>query len=237
MTHRFFHSGAVSLGEMTLEGPEAKHLAAVMRAKPGDAITLFNGGGSEFTAVIEAIQKRAVTVRITEELAINRELPNELTLCAATPKGDRQKWLVEKATELGVTKLILLQTERSVVKTKEKSVERHERNVIEASKQCGRNRCMQVDIADLSDVLNAPPENAQRLFGEPAGETKFLSKLAVDQPVWVVVGPEGGLSPAEEQQLRDHGWLGVSVGSRILRIETAALALAAVCAAKMAAGG
>src|SRR5688572_7985367 len=102
MSERFFVDSPISADRAMLAGDEARHLAAVMRAQIGDEVVLFDGSGCEFTARVAAIRKQAVELAIIERREVSRELPVELTLAVALPKGDRQKWLVEKATELGV---------------------------------------------------------------------------------------------------------------------------------------
>lgn len=227
MTRRFFFEGDLSLGEITLEGAEAKHLAVVMRSAPGDEFTLFNGQGGEYRAVVQAISKKSLVAELVAFDEVERELPFELTLCVAAPKGERCKWLVEKATELGVSRLIFLRTERSVAEPTPKAAQRFERTVIEASKQCGRNRLMAIEPAtNLKAVLSRPADSCTRLFGDPnaAGEPLFGQSQS---PVFIAIGPEGGWSSAEVDQLSADGWMGVSLGERVLRIETAAIALVA----------
>ena len=144
MSDRFFVSEPITDDHATLDGPEAHHLLHVMRAAVGTAVTLFDDSGAEFTAVVESTRRSEATLRITERHEVNRELHFPLTVGVALPKGDRQKWLVEKLTELGVTTLVPLITERGVAQPTASAVERLARSVIEAAKQCGRNRLMQI---------------------------------------------------------------------------------------------
>src|SRR5436190_713470 len=144
MSDRFFVSPPIAGDRAVLAGDEARHLAAVMRVQIGDEVVLFDGSGVEFTARVTATRKQAVELAIFERREISRELPFSLTLAVALPKGERQKWLVEKATELGVTRIVPLVTERGVAQPVESALERLRRSVIEASKQCGRNRLMEI---------------------------------------------------------------------------------------------
>src|SRR3954468_10272635 len=144
MSERFFSPRPITAGGMMLDGPEAHHLLHVMRAAVGDEITLFDGSGAEFRATVETVRRTDAELRIVERNEIDRELPFELVVGVALPKGDRQKWLVEKLTELGVSTLIPLITERSVSQPTGNVLERLRRTVIEAAKQCGRNRLMQI---------------------------------------------------------------------------------------------
>ena len=114
MSDRFFSSQPITTERVTLDGPEAHHLLHVMRAVAGVPLTLFDDSGAEFAAIVETVRRSEVIVRIVERRDVNRELPFDLTVGVALPKGDRQKWLVEKLTELGVTTLVPLITERCV---------------------------------------------------------------------------------------------------------------------------
>src|SRR6185369_1356862 len=144
MSERFFSPHPISAGGMMLDGPEAHHLLHVMRASVGDEVTLFDGSGAEFRATVVTLRRADAELRIVERNEIDRELPFALVVGVALPKGDRQKWLVEKLTELGVTTLVPLVTERSVAQPAAAAVDRLRRYVIEAAKQCGRNRLMKI---------------------------------------------------------------------------------------------
>ena len=110
MPDRFFHDPPLALGPVLLAGPEAHHLIHVLRAKPGLEVVLFDGSGAEYAARVERIERSAVALSVWERREIDREAPLRITLGVALPKGDRQKWLVEKATELGVLRLVPLET-------------------------------------------------------------------------------------------------------------------------------
>src|SRR5579871_447892 len=140
MANRFYTSFALSPGMVTIQGPEAHHLATVRRLHIGDSVVLFNGDGNEYLAEIASIDRKAIALNVLRVDMVNRELPIELTIACAIPKGERADFLIEKLTEVGATELIPLETERSVVKPRETKIERWSRAVIEASKQCGRNR-------------------------------------------------------------------------------------------------
>jgi 16S rRNA (uracil1498-N3)-methyltransferase len=233
MSDRYFVESPITADRATLADAEAHHLIHVMRAKPGDAATLFDGGGDQFAAVVERVGRAEVTLKIIGRETIDRELPYPLTLGVALPKGDRQKWLVEKATELGVTRLVPLETARGVAQPVEQAIARLRRAGIEASKQCGRNRLMQIDAPQPWPAFAASQTDAIRLFAPPganATATEILTTATPGQSVALAVGPEGGFDDAEVQAAVAAGWRTVQLGPRILRIETAALALAAVAA-------
>lgn len=243
MSQRFFcstpitgpTSGPIAGQRATLVDGEAHHLAHVMRAKVGDHVVLFDGGGAEFVARVERIAKAAVDLSIVQRRDIDRELPFTLTLAVALPKGDRQRWLVEKATELGVTRLVPLITARGVTDGRA-ALDRLRRAVIEASKQCGRNRLMEIAAAEKWEVLAASCREgvSERWFAHPIGDRKSpLHAPCLDRaaPVTIAVGPEGGWTDEEVQLASANGWRCVDLGPRVLRVETAAIAIAAAAIA------
>src|SRR5262249_10621327 len=141
---RFFSELPLGPGETVLDGPEAHHLAHVRRLGPGDRVTLFNGDGKAYRAVIESVAKKSVRLHVEAVEEPRTELGFSLEVASAMPKGARADYLIEKLTELGVTDFVPLQTERSVAHPREAKVEKLQRAVIEASKQCGRNVLMRV---------------------------------------------------------------------------------------------
>jgi len=239
MSERFFSAAPITTEQVTLDGPEAHHLLHVMRANVGDRVTLFDNSGAEYPAILEKLSRAAVDLRIVERVDINRELPFSLIVGVALPKGDRQKWLVEKLTEIGVTTLVPLITARGVAQPTDSAMERLERAVIEAAKQCGRNRLMQIAqprawadwLTSQSVIRNPQSENPSlRLLAHPHG-TPFAELSPAFQPtVQISIGPEGGLTDDEATTATAAGWQSVDLGPRILRVETAALALAAAVA-------
>jgi 16S rRNA (uracil1498-N3)-methyltransferase len=239
MSERFFSPHPITAGGMMLDGPEAHHLLHVMRAAVGDEVTLFDGTGAEFKATVETLRRTDAELRIIERREIDRELPFELVVGVALPKGDRQKWLVEKLTELGVTTLVPLITERCVAQPAAAAVERLRRSVIEAAKQCGRNRLMKIaepqtwtewiTTGCLGSSDSKPPAN-HRLLAHPNGLPLSDLDHSMPIPTQLTIGPEGGLTDAEVDAATTAGWQSVSLGERILRVETAAIALAAAVA-------
>jgi 16S rRNA (uracil1498-N3)-methyltransferase len=229
MADRFYLPLEPVEGRATLDGPEAHHLLHVMRARVGDQVVLFDGRGGEYEATVELCGRREVVLAVGPREKVGRELPIRLAMGVALPKGERQKWLVEKITELGVAELVPLDTERSVADLKPKSLERLERTVIEASKQCGRNSLMQIaEPQPLGDFLTAA--SGTKLLAHPTGEPIAKVCPATITAASVVVGPEGGLTDTEIDLAITHGWTSVCLGASILRVETAAVALAAVIA-------
>ena len=225
MSDRFFVDRPLGPGDVTLEGPEAHHLTAVRRFAVGDVITLFSGDGREYPARIVQIGKKWVTVQVTEVLTPERELGFRLHIAAAMPKGDRGDFLIEKLTELGVTDFTPLVTERGVVKADEAKADKLRRAVIEASKQCGRNVLMRVHTpARWLDWCAR--QKGRRLIAHPGDPTAVAPERGA---ATIAIGPEGGFTGAEVEAALRAGWERVSLGPRILRVETAAMAAAVLC--------
>jgi 16S rRNA (uracil1498-N3)-methyltransferase len=231
MADRFYVNSPLAPATMVqLDGPEAHHLTVVCRARPGDAICLFNGDGREYPATVREVGRRSVTVEVVAVEAPQRELPFRLVVAAPVPKGDRAVFLVEKLTELGTNTFVPLSTARSVVHPKEAKFDKLRRHVIEASKQCGRNVLMEVtplrDWPALCQDTTLPPH---KLIAHPDAPALALAPMRAD--IAIAVGPEGGLTDEEVALAVGAGWQAMSLGPRILRVETAALALAVLVSA------
>ncbi|QKO23437.1 16S rRNA (uracil(1498)-N(3))-methyltransferase [Rhodoferax sp. BAB1] len=216
----------------TLELPDgaARHVQ-VLRLQPGDAITLFNGVGGECEARITRMGRSEVLVEVAAHTAIEREAPREVHLALGMPANERMDWLVEKATELGAASLQPLQAERSVLRLSGERAEKkrsHWQGVaIAACEQSGRNRVPTVHAVSSVAAWLASGLPVQRLLLSLQPDSIPLSLQMArlsSQPVVFLSGPEGGLSPAEEQAARAQGFVPVSLGARTLRAETAPLA-------------
>ena len=144
MADRYYVDTPITGTTAQLTGHEAHHLAHVMRAKSGTEVTVFDGSGAEFSATVARVGRAEIELKVTARHEVDRELPLLLTLGVALPKGDRQRWLVEKATELGVARIVPLLTERSNDRESPAALDKLRRAVIEASKQCGRNRLLEI---------------------------------------------------------------------------------------------
>ena len=200
-----------------------------MRAKPGTQVVLFDGSGAEFVARVERIGRSEVRLAVLSRREVDRELPLELTLGVALPKGDRQRWLVEKAVELGVGRIVPLLTARSVAQPARGTLKRLRRTVIEASKQCGRNRLMEIaEPRAWADYIADAGQSARRLLAQPDGHrAETAPPPAADSAgaVFLAVGPEGGFTDDEVSLGIAAGWQTIDLGPRILRVETAAILL------------
>ncbi len=232
MADRYFVESSITGPAARLVAGEAHHLTHVMRAQVGDELTLFDGSGAEFVARVERIGRAHVEVSIVSREVVNRELRVGVTLGVALPKGDRQRWLAEKATELGVARLVPLLTEHGRLRPSSAALEKLRRAVIEASKQCGRNRLMEIaPLQSLEEFPSAAGELCLRLIAHPSGMScpqvldESMPPRAEPQSVAVAIGPEGGFTRAEIDLAKSRGWHIVDLGPRILRVETAALAL------------
>jgi 16S rRNA (uracil1498-N3)-methyltransferase len=238
MPDRYFVSEPIVADRARLIGEEAHHLCHVMRARLGDEVVVFDGSGAQWQARVERLGRSEVELALFDRLEVDRELPIEIALAVALPKGDRQRWLVEKAVELGVHGLTPLITARGVAQPAEKPLLRLRRAVIEASKQCGRNRLMAIGAPiECCGYFASPPTPAGiRAVADPSGERSLeslfekVSGLA-PRSADFAIGPEGGFSPEELALAKRHGWPVIGLGPRILRVETAAVYLAAVSAA------
>lgn len=230
MSERFFLAVPPAGGRAVLEGDEARHCSRVLRAKVGDAVRVFDGRGGEWQARIAAIARDAVALEIGEPLPSVAPPAVRLTLAVALPKGERQKWLVEKLTELGTDRLVPLTTARGVAEATDSARTRLERGVIEACKQCGRNVLMEITTPTTLAELATRHPTATLLIAHPGAAPLRDQAIAmpgeVIQEIVAAVGPEGGFAPEELDLARAAGFRPVSLGPHVLRIETAAILLA-----------
>jgi 16S rRNA (uracil1498-N3)-methyltransferase len=212
-----------------VSGNAANHIVRVLRLGVGDALTLFDGRGGEYAARIEALKKDAVEVAVGEHVAVERESPLAITLAQGVSRGERMDWVMQKATELGVQRIVPLITKRSVVRLDPGQAQKklqHWRGIIIAScEQCGRNRLPELAAPrDLQEFLSSDAETAAlRLLLSPRG-TLRIAAINPTSTLTVLIGPEGGLAPEEAEAALAQGFLGVQLGPRILRTETAAIA-------------
>jgi len=218
--------------EFALPATAARHVQ-VLRLQPGARITLFDGAGGEWSAEVLRMGRSDVVVRTLAHDPVEREAARAVTLAVGMPANDRMDWLVEKATELGVARVVPVQTAHGVLRLAGDRAERkqaHWRAVaVAACEQCGRNRVPAVaPVIALDDWLAEPGAGAARAVLSLAPGSRpladWLGSLPAGAPVAFLSGPEGGLSPAEDARARAAGWAPVNLGARVLRAETAALA-------------
>ena len=242
---RFFCPSALHTGEdLSLPAGTARHVQ-VLRLQPDHDITLFNGQGGEFKAVVTHMGRSEVSVRVGEHHPIERELNIQVQLWSSITANERMDWLLEKATELGAATLLPITAERSVLKLKgeraDKKLAHWQAIAVASSEQCGRNRVLQVGqattLTQALEQLTAAPSQAARWVLSLSPGTRLIQEMiqtirsthdqGATQPTEIIVlsGPEGGLSPAEEAQAIAAGFLPVSLGNRVLRAETAPVAV------------
>jgi 16S rRNA (uracil1498-N3)-methyltransferase len=233
MSERFFTTTAPQDGRAVLTGDEARHLAKVLRAREGDAVVLFDGRGCSWPARVARIGRDTVDLDTGAPQTEPSLARVRLTLAVALPKGDRQKWMVEKLTELGVDRLVPLETTRGVAEATDGARARLERVVIEACKQCGRNTLMEIAAGRrLDHLLAARIADGCIVLADPGGRPLAAAALPPTcAEAIALVGPEGGFTSDEVAAAEHAGAVRVSLGPHILRVETAAIAVAALLGA------
>jgi len=218
--------------ELDLPAGAARH-AQVLRLQPGDTVTLFNGEGGEWEATITRMGRSDVAVRVDLHQPLEREAPRAVRLALGMPANERMDWLVEKAAELGAMAIDPLIAERSVLRLSGERATKKQAHwqaiAVAACEQCGRNRVPAVGTPqDLGRWLAALRHDGPKLVLSLGDDTRPLAECLAgapaDAPVLLLSGPEGGLSPAEVQAAQAQGFQPVTLGSRVLRAETAPLA-------------
>jgi len=226
---RFFVPALLAPGSR-IDLPEAAagHVARVLRMQAGEHVTLFDGSGGEYPGTILRVAKNGVTVQVAEQLAVDRESPLDVTLIQALATGDKMDWIVQKAVELGATRIRPVVMRRSVLRMEgeraQKRVAHWQAIAAGACEQSGRNRVPVVEsVVSMAQCFDPPPE----VFGIALvpGEGGPLADLpAPGRAVALVVGPEGGFADDEIAILRRAQFRFATLGPRILRTETAGMA-------------
>jgi 16S rRNA (uracil1498-N3)-methyltransferase len=233
MPRFFVPKGDIHAQRASVAGSELEHMRRVLRLRPGDRVTLFDDEGSEHDGIIQLYSVRSAEIKILNSCQPKRESSLDVTLAQALGKGEKMDWVVEKATELGVRSIVPFFSSRTVPKLDPKKVEsrreRWKRIALSAAKQSGRTRIPEVlDLIAFENLLQRHwPCELKLIFLEEASlqslaeikeEKVYLSSLLL------VIGPEGGFTHEEASEMMRHGFRSISLGSRILRTETAALA-------------
>ncbi|MGJ7604849.1 16S rRNA (uracil(1498)-N(3))-methyltransferase [Variovorax sp. LT1R20] len=236
---RFHCSVPLSAGAAFALPPGAARHVQVLRMQPGDALTLFDGAGGEYEATIERMGRSDVAVTVGAHHPVEREATRAVHLAVGMPANERMDWLVEKATELGVASIQPLATAHGVLRLSGERAEKKrahwEAIAIAACEQCGRNRVPVIHpvraFSGTSGWIDAQGEGsamARFILSLAEGTQDIAAAVATHAPgnrdVRVLSGPEGGLSAAEEQEAIARGFAPVTLGLRVLRAETAALA-------------
>jgi len=224
-TPRLYVEQQLSAGTMLpVDGAPANYLLAVMRLKQGDPVKLFDGETGEWLALARDVRKRDLVLEVTEQLREREPVP-DLWLCAAPIKKGRIDWVAEKACELGVARLLPVLTRRTVVDRL--NLDRLRAHMVEAAEQCGRTALP--DLAEpvkLSAMLREWPEDRTLFFADETGGAPALEAMRAHAgPGAILIGPEGGFDAEEREAIHAHTQaVGIALGPRILRAETAAAA-------------
>ena len=231
---RFYCPLPLAAGASLELPPTAARHVQVLRLQPGEPVTLFNGEGGQWRAHVERMGRSDVVVRVDAFEAVEREVLRRIHLAMGMPANERMDWLIEKAAELGVVSLQPLQTAHSVLRLSGERATRKQQHwaaiAASACEQCGGNRVPAVQpVTDFSAWLResaviAPLRCVLSLAEGAQALNSVLQDHPADTPVLFLSGPEGGLSPQEDQQARAAGFVPVTLGPRVLRAETAALA-------------
>lgn len=215
-----------------VEGNAANHIARVLRLATGDALTLFDGRGGEYAGSIAEIGRGFISIEVREHQPQERESPLQLTLAQGISRGERMDWVVQKATELGVFRIVPLLTERSVVqldaRQAQKKLHHWQAVAIAACEQSGRNRVPEIaEPLSLSAFVRSAGTGS-RVVLSPGADRRLSEVASPGQSMTVLIGPEGGLDPNERNQAQAAGFLAARLGPRVLRTETAAVTALAI---------
>ena len=221
--------------EIVLPTQAGEHLTRVLRLPPGAPFTLFNGAGGEFSAALKASAGKRVLAHVLAHTAVERESPLQVTLLQGIARGERMDLIVQKATELGVTRIVPFLAERSVVRLDPKQRLRKREHwqaiAISACEQCGRNRVPEVcEPTELADAIRNLAPDAPRFLLAADGEASLAAPVTKGnlRAVVLLIGPEGGLADNESSSALTNGFTAARLGPRVMRTETAGLAAIAV---------
>ena len=228
MTARRFFVDKIT-PETALAGEEYAHAKNVLRLNAGDEVVLLDGSGKEYTAIVCRAEKGALYCHVTGERVSDKEPQTRVKLLAGALKGDKTELVVQKATELGVSEIGIFSSRYCSAYMNENKLERLKKVAREAAKQCLRARVPEITLyPDLESALSSAQTCKNKLFAcefLKTGEGDFTS---LEGPTALVVGSEGGFSREEFEWAKELGFTGVSLGKRILRAETASIALLSV---------
>ena len=229
--HRFYAPPAqITNAIITLDNDESHHLARVLRLPPGAVVFAFDGEGNEYECEIAQVNKSKTELNVIAQHSNEVESPLQLTLGQALIKSDKFDWVVQKATELGVTRIVPLITEHSEFRKAdghEQRLQRWRRIALEGTKQCGRRKLPEIsDVQNFQQFCEQQTAGQRLIFSERGGSG--IASLSGTTSVSIAIGPEGGWSKAEIDLANAQGFIALSLGNRILRTETAALAAIAL---------
>lgn len=233
MAHRYFTQ---NIGQNTacITGDDANHLARVLRAQPGETLTLCNGSGTDYTAVITSVTPAEIHLNIVESHPTNAEPTLYAGVYLGYAKGQKLEWALQKCVELGASFIQPFFSSKCLVKPKneEEKNRRYTRIAHEAAKQAGRGILPEVALPVSFDAcLQLAVQNGPALFLYEGGGMPIANAIAGQNQVAIITGPEAGFTPAEAEQAQNAGCIPISLGPRILRCETAPMAALAAAMA------
>ncbi len=234
---RFHVPNAAPGAHLALPDHTAHHAREVLRLRPGTPVRVFDGAGAEYQATLDEVSRRTVTARLAGRVASAPESPLRLLLAVSPLKGDRMELVLQKATELGVAEVWPVVTDRTDAAARPalqgSRVGRWDRVVSGAAEQCGRAVVPRVsETTTLRDLVAQPFAGTRIALLETSGAPPLTSSEHVSgRPLLLLIGPAGGFEPAERDRLREAGFQPASLGPRILRSETAAVAAVAIAQA------
>lgn len=227
---RFYSNSPLAMNAtVTLSESAAAHATKALRLTEGDSVVLFNGDGFDYTCTLTAVKKNAVTAQVNSAQQIDSESPLNITLVQGISSGDRMDFTIQKAVELGVKEIQPINTQRSVVKLNaeraEKRTEHWQNIAISACEQSGRAVVPKVLAPVALDkwLSQNPQSNSTRILLNPVGAKRLAAMTKPTVDIQLLIGAEGGLSPAEITLASSQGFQSIVLGPRILRTETAAL--------------
>jgi 16S rRNA (uracil1498-N3)-methyltransferase len=226
--HRFYAPPETFTGNLVmLDEEEAHHARSVLRLREGDDASVFDGAGREFSATLTEISKKRVMLTLGEELGGGLESPLSLTLAAALLKADKFEWVIQKAVELGVNRIVPLVTEHTEVGAvrgaSDNRLVRWRRIALDATKQCGRRVLMKLDDPVTFGAALAADDSVARVFFAERGAGGWRDGEVRPKSATAYVGPEGGWADREAREAGEKGCRLVTLGPRILRAETASV--------------
>jgi 16S rRNA (uracil1498-N3)-methyltransferase len=240
MSNRRFmiHSRCISDGSAVLDGELFRHVVRVLRLAEGDALTLVDEQGCEHTGIIDHVTRDRATVRVDQSIRMPEQEGGRLriTICQALPKGEKIDLILQKGTELGAHDFWLFGGQRSVARVREDQIlgklDRWNRIVTEAARQCGRRTVPTVQwFPEVAAAAAAATQDLRLILWEDERTNRLNGAVAgrsLAGSVIVAIGPEGGFGPSEMSRFEENGFQSVTLGSRILRTETAAIAITAI---------
>lgn len=225
-------TGLSSNTSVELDPAASNHVGKVLRMKPGQHITLFNGSGTDYTATITEVTKKQIIATIDSSIEVASESPLNTHIGQVMSRGDRMDYMIQKSTELGATEITPLTSERCEVKLKgdreEKRVKQWQQIAISAAEQCGRSKIPTIHpITSVEDWVNRKPEGALGLVLHHR-TTQQMTDIKKPKNVCLLIGPEGGLSEAEIEMAIQQRFIATTFGPRVFRTETAPVAALSV---------